>query len=155
MYLINVFPIVICNKRYDRVAARNVRIIRPMTPNRDKVLRWIEERFGIGWSNEIAAAFTKSPVSCFIAYDTEKKEILGFAGYDCTAPDYFGPTGVAVEARKGGIGGALLIACLEALREEGYGYAIIGGAGPVDYYKKVCGAEIIEGSIPGIYKDLI
>ena len=42
-----------------------------------------------------------------------------------------------------------------ALREEGYGYAIIGGAGPVDYYKKVCGAEIIEGSIPGIYKDLI
>ena len=57
--------------------------------------------------------------------------------------------------RKGGIGGALLIACLEALREEGYGYAIIGGAGPVDYYKKVCGAEVIEGSIPGIYKDLI
>ena len=26
---------------------------------------------------------------------------------------------------------------------------------PVDYYKKVCGAEVIEGSIPGIYKDLI
>ena len=140
---------------YDRVAARNVRIIRPMTPNRDKVLNWIEEKFGIGWSNEIAAAFTKSPVSCFIAYDTEKKEILGFAGYDCTAPDFFGPTGVSEEARKGGIGGALLMACLEALREEGYGYAIIGSAGPVEYYKKVCGAEVIEGSVPGIYKDLI
>ena len=102
-----------------------------------------------------AGRSSKSPVSCFIAYDTEKKEILGFAGYDCTAPDFFGPTGVAEEARKGGIGGALLIACMEALREEGYGYAIIGGAGPVDYYKKVCGAEVIEGSIPGIYKDLI
>lgn len=140
---------------YDKMAAHSIRIIRPMTPNRDKVLTWIEQHFGIGWSNEIAAAFTKSPVSCFIAYDTEKKEILGFAGYDCTAPDFFGPTGVAEEARGKGIGGALLIACLEALREEGYGYAVIGSAGPVEYYKKVCGATVIEDSVPGIYIDLI
>ncbi|MBP5231616.1 MAG: GNAT family N-acetyltransferase, partial [Clostridia bacterium] len=57
--------------------------------------------------------------------------------------------------RGRGIGGALLLRCLEAMRDEGYGYAIIGGAGPVDYYRKVCGAEIIEDSVPGIYKDLI
>ena len=41
------------------------------------------------------------------------------------------------------------------MRDEGYGYAIIGSAGPVDYYRKVCGAEVIEDSVPGIYENLI
>lgn len=138
----------------EKLAAQNVRIMRPMTPNRDKVLSWIEEHFGIGWSNETAAAFTKFPVSCFIAYDEKEKKILGFAGYDCTAKDFFGPTGVDEAARHRGIGGALLLKCLEAMRDEGYGYAIIGSAGPVDYYKKLCNAEIIPDSVPGIYRDL-
>lgn len=140
---------------YKKLLDQKIRIIRPMTPNRDKVSSWIEENFGIGWANEIEAAFTRHPVSCFIAYDQEKKEILGFAGYDCTAKDFFGPTGVREDQRHRGIGGALLLRCLEAMRDEGYGYAIIGSAGPVDYYHKVCGAEIIEGSIPGIYYELI
>ena len=140
---------------YEKVAKEGVRIFRPMTPNRDKVLQWIEQRFGIGWANETAAAFTHTPVSCFIAVDEATKEILGFAAYDCTAPDFFGPTGVDVAARMKGIGGALLLHCLEALREEGYGYAIIGSAGPVDYYRRVCGAEVIPDSTPGIYRDLL
>ncbi len=140
---------------YERLAQQNIRIIRPMTPNRDKVLQWIEAHFGIGWANETAAAFTKLPVSCFIAYEEETKQILGFAGYNCTAKDFFGPTGVSEKARHRGIGGALLLRCMESLRDEGYAYAIIGGAGPVDYYKKLCGAEIIQGSVPGIYRELI
>jgi hypothetical protein len=44
---------------------------------------------------------------------------------------------------------------MEAMRDEGYGYAIIGSAGPVDFYNKMSGATVIEGSVPGIYKDLI
>ena len=140
---------------YERVAKEGVRIFRPMTPNRDRVLQWIEARFGIGWANETAAAFAHSPVSCFIAVDEVTKEILGFAAYDCTAPDFFGPTGVDPESRHRGIGGALLMRCLEALREEGYGYAIIGSAGPVDFYRRICGAEVIPDSTPGIYRDLL
>ncbi len=45
--------------------------------------------------------------------------------------------------------------CLEAMRDEGYGYAVIGSAGPVNFYNKCCGATVIEGSIPGIYASLI
>ena len=41
------------------------------------------------------------------------------------------------------------------LRDEGYGYAIIGSAGPVDFYNKCVGATVIEGSVPGIYANLI
>ena len=44
---------------------------------------------------------------------------------------------------------------MEALRDEGYGYAIIGSAGPVDFYNKCVGATVIEGSVPGIYANLI
>ena len=80
--------------------------------------------------------------------------MLGFAGYDCTYRDFFGPTGVDETQRGRGIGKALLFRCMEAMRDEGYGYAIIGSAGPVDFYKKMLGATVIEGSIPGIYKDL-
>ena len=52
------------------------------------------------------------------------------------APDeVFGPTGVAENARGGGIGKSLLLACLCGLREMGYVYGIIGGAGPVEFYE--------------------
>ena len=140
---------------YKRLADDGIKIIRPMTPNKAKVSEFVRKTFSEGWANEIETAFTRFPVSCFIAYDEKEKKIVGFAGYDCTYKDFFGPTGVDPEYRNKGIGGALLLRCFEAMRDEGYGYAIIGGAGPVEYYKKMCGAIVIEGSTPGIYKELI
>ncbi len=153
--LVRLYRLPDASSLYKKLGEKHIRILRPMTPNRDKVSGWVNEHFGIGWANEIEAGFTRHPVSCFIAYDTENKEILGFAGYDCTTKGFFGPTGVDENRRGEGIGGALLLRCLEAMRDEGYGYAIIGSAGPVDYYRKVCGAEVIEDSVPGIYENLI
>ena len=140
---------------YKDLEAKGVKIIRPMTPNKYKVHDFIASHFGEGWANETDTAFTRFPVSCFIAIDAETKQILGFAAYDCTCKAYFGPTGVDETKRKLGIGRALLLRCLEALRDEGYGYAIIGSAGPVNFYNKCCGATVIEGSSPGIYTALI
>jgi hypothetical protein len=51
--------------------------------------------------------------------------------------------------RKNGIGTGLLFACLEELRQQGYGYAIVGGVGPTALYSKAVGAVLIEGSDPG------
>jgi predicted N-acetyltransferase YhbS len=59
------------------------------------------------------------------------------------------------EYRQIGVGKALLLACLWALREMGYVYGIIGGVGPVDFYKKTVGAIEIPGSDTGIYNDLL
>ncbi|MBE6683401.1 MAG: GNAT family N-acetyltransferase [Ruminococcaceae bacterium] len=140
---------------YKKLEDKGIKIIRPMTPNKTKVVEWVREHFHDGWADEISAAFTKFPVSCFIAYDENEKKILGFAGYDCTYKDFFGPTGVDETQRGKGIGGALFLRCMEAMRDEGYGYAIIGSAGPVDFYNKMSGATVIEGSVPGIYKELI
>lgn len=140
---------------YKKLEAKDIRIIRPMTPNKQVVHAWIAEQFGEGWANETDTAFTHFPVSCFIAYDTKSKRILGFASYECTYRNYFGPTGVDPEMRGHGIGAALCIRCMEAMRDEGYAYAIIGSAGPVDFYNKVVGATVIDGAEVGIYKDLI
>ncbi len=153
--LVKLYDLPDSSELYARLEAEGVKIIRPMTPNKTKVVEWVREHFRDGWADEISAAFTKLPVSAFIAYDVNEKKILGFAGYDCTYRDFFGPTGVDETQRGRGIGGALFLRCMEAMRDEGYGYAIIGSAGPVDFYKKVAGATVIEDSSPGIYKELI
>jgi hypothetical protein len=41
------------------------------------------------------------------------------------------------------------------LRELGYAYGIIGGAGPTEFYERTVGATIIPESVPGIYADPI
>ena len=41
------------------------------------------------------------------------------------------------------------------MRANGYAYAIIGGVGPAEYYRKSVGARLIEGSNPGIYKGIL
>ncbi len=153
--LVRLFELPDSTDLYKKVASQGIRIFRPMTPNKAVVFEWIKQYFGQGWANENDVSFSRVPVSSFIAYDDDKKKIVGFAAYDCTAPDFFGPTGVDPEYRGKGIGAALCMKCMEALRDEGYGYAIIGSAGPKDFYRKVCGAELIENSTPGIYKQLI
>ncbi len=35
---------------------------------------------------------------------------------------------------------------------KGYAYAVIGWAGPTEFYEKTVGATIIEGSEPGIFR---
>ena len=105
------------------------------------------------WASEVDVAFSRQPVSCFIA--VRQKSILGFACHDATCPNFFGPTGVDPNERKNGIGKALLFNCLEAMKQQGYGYAIIGGVGPAEFYAKTVGAIPIEGSEPGVYRGLL
>ncbi|MEJ6951569.1 GNAT family N-acetyltransferase [Natronospora cellulosivora (SeqCode)] len=135
------------------LSEREIKIRRPIPPEKHLVVEWVRENFGSKWASECSVAFSKKPVSCFVAL--RKKEILGFACYDTTCRDFFGPTGVLEKERGQSIGKFLLLKSLKAMREMGYAYAIIGGAGPVDYYKKVCGAEVIEGSEKGIYGDML
>ncbi len=127
-------------------------VIRPaMAYEKHRVVEWVRRTFHDAWASECEVAFSHHPVSCFIA--TEAGAIVGFACYECTCLDYFGPTGVAESQRGRGIGKALFLACLAALRAKGYAYAIVGGAGPTEFYARTVGATVIEGSSPGIYRD--
>jgi GNAT superfamily N-acetyltransferase len=113
------------------------------------LLDWVRRNFTEAWASECEAAFAARPPSCFIAVQDDT--LSGFACYDCSRKNFFGPTGVAEAARGKGVGLALLLACLHAMRDDGYAYAVIGGVGPTEYYTKTVGATLIEGSSPGIY----
>lgn len=120
-----------------------------LTPVRE----FIEKNFSVAWADEISVGFAHQPVTVFIA--TREGRVVGFAGYECTRRNFFGPTGVVENERGRGIGKALLIASLWGLRELGYVYGIIGAAGPVEFYQEAVGAIVIPESEPGIYADLL
>ena len=132
---------------------KGITVRKALPPEKHCVISWVKDRFGEHWASECEVTFSNKPVSCYIA--VKNKEIIGFACYEATCRDFFGPTGVDNEFRAQGIGKSLLIKCLESMKEMGYGYAIIGGAGPIEFYKKAVKAEVIEGSIPGIYEGMI
>ena len=115
------------------------------------VRQFIQQNFSATWADEASVGFANKPISVFIAAIDQK--LVGFAAYECTRRGFFGPTGVVDSARGLGIGKALLLSSLTALRELGYVYAIIGAAGPVRFYQKTVGAIVIPDSEPGIYSD--
>ncbi|HSV72336.1 MAG TPA: GNAT family N-acetyltransferase [Chthonomonadales bacterium] len=117
------------------------------------VRAWVHKRFGPSWADEVSVGLANKPVSVYLALRDGR--IVGFGAYECTRRAFFGPTGVAEEERGRGIGGVLLLACLWGLRDLGYVYGIIGGAGPTAFYARAVGAEPIAGSEPGIYTDML
>ncbi|MDD5707280.1 MAG: GNAT family N-acetyltransferase [Kiritimatiellae bacterium] len=117
------------------------------------VLEWVTGHFSKAWASECDRAFSNQPVSCFIAIKDGR--MMGFACYDCTRLDVFGPTGVDESLRGRGVGKALCMAAMHAMAAKGYAYAIIGWVGPADFYSKLVGATLIEDSTPGMYKDML
>lgn len=137
----------------ERLDAEGIDIRRAMALNRRMVAEWVRSRFGDGWASECETAFLRQSISCFIAVKSNK--IIGFACYEATCWDFFGPMGFDEAFRGLGMGTHLLFTCLQAMRDIGYAYAIIGGADPVAFYEKTVGATIVGGSSPGIFKDML
>ena len=135
------------------LSAQGVNIRRAQPFELTRVRDFIEKNFSVAWADEVSVGFAYKPVSVYIA--TRDAGVIGFAGYECTRRSFFGPTGVIESERGRGIGKALLMASLWGLRELGYVYAIIGGAGPVEFYQEAVGAIVIPDSEPGIYTDLL
>jgi len=138
---------------YEKVSAQDIILRRARAFEKHTVAAFARDHFSEKWASEIEVACTRQPVSCWIA--TRDKEIVGFACYETTNRGFFGPTGVAEQARGTGLGKALLFKALESLRELGYAYAIIGGVGPREFYEKNCAAIEIPGSDPGVYSDIL
>ena len=133
-----------------------VRIKRAYAGDLGVILDFIRERFAPMWVYEAQKAIMQSPGTCFIA--TRDGKLLGFACYDSSAKGFFGPIGVDEAARGQDVGTALLFRTLEAMREAGYGYGIIGWVSDArPFYEKGVGARIIEGGEPenSVYKNMV
>lgn len=133
------------NYTFPEVPHRNIR--RVTQADNGKITRFMEEHFAGGWVDTIKIALLQDNPSIYMALG-ENEEILGFAGFDIVdnKRNYFGPMGVVHSGRNKGIGFSLLHHCLKEMKEIGYGYAIIGGAGPIEFYEKACNAVAIPSS---------
>ena len=116
-----------------------------------QVREFVTENFKQAWADEISVGLVRQPVTVFVAL--REGRLVGFAAYECTRKNFFGPTGVIEEERGRGLGRALLLSALRGLRELGYAYAVIGGVGPADFYERAVGARLIPDSSPGVYAD--
>jgi GNAT superfamily N-acetyltransferase len=150
--LVRLYAIPSLDEAVAACAGRGATIRRALSPERPTTLDWVRAHFASS-AAEVETAFAQVPVTCFIAVRNEA--ILGFACYDVTCRNYFGPEGVATDERGRGIGRALLLSALHAQRAQGYAYAIIGGVGPAEFYAKTVGAIAIPGSTPGIYDGML
>ena len=135
---------------------KNIKIKRAFVGDKETILRFVEKYFQKNWMYEVEHALMSSPSKCFIA--TQDGELVGFACYDSSAKGFFGPIGTHPNKRKKNIGKALLIRTLEAMKEDGYGYAIIGWVNEAEqFYRKTVGAEFIPNGTPdkSVYSNLI
>jgi GNAT superfamily N-acetyltransferase len=110
--------------------------------DKEELREFMLANFSINWLEETMAAYKKDPISCHIAEIDGK--IVAFAAYEVTNPGFFGPTGTREDMRRRGIGSELLRRSLRDLKELGYKRAIIPWVGPICYYWRAVGAQILR-----------
>ncbi|RAS93877.1 acetyltransferase [Bacillus cereus] len=110
-----------------------------------KLVSFVSEEFGERWLHSIEYGFRtyKENVPIYIA--EQEEVIVGFACYDVVRgkKGLFGPMGTAKQNRVKGVGKQLLHCSLHSMKQEGYEYAIIGQAGPIEFYERICDARLI------------
>lgn len=126
---------------------------RAIPPEKYVLSKWVQQNFNCGWASECEIALSRQPVACFTAIFENKP--VGFCCYDAVCRGFVGPIGVQLEFRNKGLGKVLLCAALNAMWEAGYAYAIIGAAGPQEFFVKAVDAIPIEGSSNSIYSNML
>ena len=149
--LVNLLRLPPVEPALEEVRERGLLVRRARPWELSQVREFVSENFSQAWADEIAVGLVRQPVTVFVAL--REGRLVGFAAYECTRKDFFGPTGVVKPERGRGLGRALLLAALGGLRELGYAYAVVGGVGPAEFYERTVGARLIPDSSPGIYAD--
>ncbi len=134
---------------------RDFSVRKPLAYESTAICEWIKDQFSSEWASEVLPALNRTPATMKIAIEELTGKLAGFCVWDCTALGFLGPIGVAKEYRGTGVGKALTLEVLHSMLEQGYGYGIIGAAGPVDFFCSVCGAEPILHSEPGLYPEVL
>ena len=108
--LVKLFNISMPVNEEEKLLENGIRIKRALATNRSKIVEYSKTCGGQDYSDEVRAAFANNPITCYIA--TKDKELIGFACFEATAKNFFGPMAVSEEYRKHGIGKVLLLRSL-------------------------------------------
>ncbi len=137
----------------NRVSLEEFSVRRPLACESRSVQAWVEDNFSSSWAGEILPALSRVPSTMFIAVHNATGQLAGFCAWDCTALGFLGPVGTGEGFRRRQVGRTLVLSVLNAMREQGYGYAVVGDAGPAGFFSNAAGAVLIENSKPGIYPE--
>ena len=132
-----------------------IKIKRAIAPNKSKIEDFAKICANENYSDEVSVALSKTPATCYIA--TKGKKLIGFACFEATAKNFFGPMAVLEEHRRKGVGKVLLLKSLISMREMGYAYAIIGWPTKtaIPFYEKCVDAILIDDETFGLYEQMI
>ncbi|MEW4282746.1 GNAT family N-acetyltransferase [Priestia koreensis] len=124
-------------------SVRSNEIKRATYSEKEEVLAFIRTNFSREWAETVSEAFTNEVIPLFLA--KKQTKLIGFAVYDTyeKRSQHFGPMGVLRSERKRGIGEQLVTCCLQDMKAKGYESVIFYEAGPIEFYEKVCGAELL------------
>ncbi|MED0933216.1 GNAT family N-acetyltransferase [Bacillus mobilis] len=120
--------------------------VRKATPSDfEKLASFVNKEFGERWLHSIEYGFLTYKDNLPIYIAAQEEVIVGFACYDVVRgkKGLFGPMGTAKQNRVKGVGKQLLHRSLHSMKQDGYEYAIIGQAGPVEFYERCCNARLI------------
>ncbi|RFB48018.1 GNAT family N-acetyltransferase [Bacillus sp. dmp10] len=121
--------------------------VRKATPSDfEKLASFVNKEFGERWLHSIEYGFRTYKENSPIYIAEQEEVIVGFACYDVVRgkKGLFGPMGTAKQNRVKGVGRQLLHRCLHSMKQDGYEYAIIGQAGPIEFYERNCNARLIS-----------
>ena len=147
-----------------RLASQSIHIRRAEPGESRTIGRWVETHFSESLAAACVWAVAREPIACYLAVERATpsqtgdayarvpgETLLGVACFDTAGKGLFGPLGVDPAYRGRGIGRALLLTTLRAMREERYAYAVIGWAGEPAFYSKTVQASEIADSEPGVF----
>lgn len=118
----------------------------------ERALAWIDDEFGGWWSSEVLASqalvvcVDDAPIG-FVAFEPRAARLAWMHG-EAREPGVgiFGPLGISAGWRGHGLGGALALLALAALRSRGHVRALIPAVGETTapWYERHFGASIVE-----------
>jgi GNAT superfamily N-acetyltransferase len=128
-------------KEEEFLAGQGFEIRRARCGDEEALAEFLEAHFP-SWAAEVGVTLGHDPVTLHLA--VKESRVVGFAAHDANniGTGWFGPMGTDPALRGKGIGGVLLLRCLQDMKKAAYRTAIIPWVGPIAFYAHYAGAQV-------------